>query len=113
MYFRSTIRRNPATGAIDSYYRLVESYRNETGRVCHRTLLNVGFLDGSIKIEELNQVRRILCKRYQEIKGGSELFDIKDDNPQKVIDFANKLWNELVEKNRIDICRTAGHWRKS
>ena len=103
MYFRSTIRRNPATGAIDSYYRLVESYRNETGRVCHRTLLNVGFLDGSIKIEELNQVRRILCKRYQEIKGGSELFDIKDDNPQKVIDFANKLWNELVEKNRIDI----------
>ena len=71
MYFRSTIRRNPATGQIDSYYRLVESYRNETDRVCHRTLLNVGFLDGSINIDELNQVRRIICKRYQEIKGGN------------------------------------------
>jgi len=46
----------------------VESYRNETDRVCHRTLLNVGFLDGSINIDELNQVRRIICKRYQDIK---------------------------------------------
>ena len=65
MYFRSTIRRNPATDQIDSYYRLVESYRNETGRVCHRTLLNVGFLNGAINVDELNQVRRIICKRYR------------------------------------------------
>jgi hypothetical protein len=77
MYFRSTIRRNPATGEIDSYYRLVESYRNETGRVCHRTLLNVGFLNGTINIDELNQVRRMICKHFQEI-GGNELFDIED-----------------------------------
>jgi len=103
MYFRSSIRRNPATGEIDSYYRLIESYRNETDRVCHRTLLNVGFLDGLVTIDELNQVRRIICKRYQDINGGSELFDIQDNNPQKVIDFADKLWKELVEKNRIDI----------
>ena len=102
MYFRSTIRRNPATGQIDSYYRLVESYRNETGRVCHRTLLNVGFLEG-INIDELNQVRRIICKRYQDIKGGNELFDIEDNNPQKVIDLADEIWADLVSRNRIDI----------
>jgi len=103
MYFRSTIRRNPATGQIDSYYRLVESYRNETDRVCHRTLLNVGFLDGLFNMDELNQVRRIICQRYQAIKGGDELFDIQDNNPQKVLDLADKLWNALVEKNRIDL----------
>jgi len=103
MYFRSSLRRNPATDQLDSYYRLVESYRNETDRVCHRTLLNVGFLGGSINIDDLNQVRRIICKRYQEIKGGNELFDIQDNNPQKVIDLADKLWDELVEKSRIDI----------
>ena len=96
MYFRSTIRHNPATNPIDSYYRLVESYRNETDRVCHRTLLNVGFLGGTINVEDLNQVRRIICKRYQDIKGGNELFDIQYNNPQKVLDFADKLWNELV-----------------
>ena len=69
MYFRSSIRRNPATGQIDSYCRLVESYRNERDRVCHRTLLNVGFLTGLITVDELNQVRRIICKRYQDISG--------------------------------------------
>jgi len=103
MYFRSTIRHNPATGQIDSYYRLIESYRNGTGRVCHRTLLNVGFVNGRLNTDELNQVRRILCKRFQDIKGGGELFDIQDNNPQKIIDLADKLWNGLVEKNRIDI----------
>jgi hypothetical protein len=102
-WVKSTIRRNPATETIDSYYRLVESYRNETDRVCHRTLLNVGFLDGSIHIDELNQVRRLLCKRYQDIKGGDELFDIEENNPQKVLDLVDKLWDELVEKSRIDI----------
>lgn len=81
MYFRSTIRHNPATGQIDSYYRLIESYRNGTGRVCHRTLLNVGFVNGRLNTDELNQVRRILCKRFQDIKGGGELFDIQDNNP--------------------------------
>ena len=103
MYFKSSIRYNPAADQIDSYYRLVESYRNEEGRVCHRTLLNVGFLKSMISIDEMNQVRRIICKRYQDIKGGEELFDIKLDNPRKVIDLADKLWNDLVEKNRIDI----------
>ena len=97
------MRHNPATDQIDSYYRLVESYRNETDRVCHRTLLNVGFLNGTINIDELNQVRRILCKRYQDINGGNELFDIQYNNPQKVIDLADKLWKDLVERNRIDI----------
>ncbi|MCL2650674.1 MAG: hypothetical protein FWD60_06590 [Candidatus Azobacteroides sp.] len=52
MYFKSSIRHNPATGQIASYYRLVESYRNETDRVCHRTLLNVGFLGSLTNIDE-------------------------------------------------------------
>lgn len=103
MYFRSSIRHNPSTDQIESYYRLVESYRNETNRVCHRTLLNVGFLCGSVNAEELNQVRRIICKRYQDIKGGTELFEIEENNPQKVIDLADKLWRELIENHRIDI----------
>jgi len=103
MYFRSSIRHNPATEQIESYYRLVESYRNETDRVCHRTLLNVGFLGGSVNADELNQVRRIICKRYQDIKGGDELFEIEENNPQKITDLADKLWRELVENHRIDI----------
>ena len=48
MYFRFSLRHNPAKGKSDAYYRLIENYRNETDRVCHKTLLNVGFLDDTI-----------------------------------------------------------------
>ena len=54
MYFRFSLRHNPAKGKSDAYYRLIESYRNETDRVCHRTLLNVGFLDDLVDIDQLN-----------------------------------------------------------
>jgi hypothetical protein len=40
MYFKVSMRHNPAKGFIDGYYRLVESYRNAEDRICHRTMLN-------------------------------------------------------------------------
>ncbi len=45
MYFKTSGRINPATQQYDSYYRLVESYRNADGQVCHRTILNISFLN--------------------------------------------------------------------
>ena len=39
------MRNNPTSGHYQGYYRLVESYRNEDDRICHRTLLYVGFSD--------------------------------------------------------------------
>ena len=44
-YFKLSGRHNSATGKSGWYYRLVESYRNADDRVCHRTMLNVGFLE--------------------------------------------------------------------
>jgi hypothetical protein len=61
MYFKFSLRQNPATNQPDCYYRLVESYRNEYNRVCHRTLLNIGFVD--LEVETLNKIRRILQDR--------------------------------------------------
>lgn len=103
MYFKVSYRKNPETGKSEGYYRLIESYRNADNRVCHRTLLNVGFLDKEVDMDRLNQVRRILGKRYQDIVGGSELFDIKTDNPVVVNQLVEELWNRLVSENRIDI----------
>ena len=84
MYFRLSLRHNPAKGKSDAYYRLIESYRNETDRVCHRTLLNVGFLDDLVNIDQLNQIRRILCNRREEALVNAHLFDIEDNNEQIV-----------------------------
>ena len=65
MYFKASGRTNPGTKKYDSYYRLVESYRNETGQICHRTILNVGFLDDELTAEQLNVIARTLTDMYQ------------------------------------------------
>jgi hypothetical protein len=103
MYFRFSFRHNPAKGKIDAYYRLVESYRNQTDRVCHRTLLNIGFLDDLVNADQLNQIRRILCNRREEAQYKARLFEIKIDNEQIVNDLADTFWQRLVLENRIDI----------
>jgi hypothetical protein len=103
MFFKSTFRQNPATGRSESYYRIVESYRNETDRVCHRTLLNVGFIKDLVTIDQLNQVRRILVNRLEEAHGNPHLFAIEPDNAPIVNELADKYWNEMVTKNRIDV----------
>jgi hypothetical protein len=91
MYFRFSLRHNPAKGKSESYYRLIESYRNEKDRVCHRTLLNVGFLDDSVTTDQLNQVRRILCNRREEAPGNRQLFEIEKDNEATVNDLAEEF----------------------
>jgi hypothetical protein len=103
MYFRFSLRHNPGKGKSDAYYRLIESYRNEKDRVCHRTLLNVGFLDDAVTIEQPNQVRRILCNRREEAPGNQQLFEIEKDNDIIVNELADEFWHKLVWENRIDI----------
>ena len=98
MYFRFSLRHNPAKGKSDAYYRLIESYRNETDRVCHRTLLNVGFLDDMVNIDQLNQIRRILCNRREEALGNVHLFEIDNDNEQIVNDLADAFGTGLFQK---------------
>jgi len=58
------MRKNPDTGNHEGYYRLVESYRQSDGRVTHRTILNVGYLD-SIPVEKLNLIQKQLTKKIK------------------------------------------------
>ena len=103
MYFRFSLRHNPVKGKSDTYYRLIESYRNETDRVCHKTLLNVGFLDDVVNIDQLNQIRRILCNRREEALGNAHLFEIEKDNSDIVNELADTFWQRLISENRIDV----------
>lgn len=96
MYFKFSLRKNPATQEVESYFRLVESYRNEYNRVCHRTLLNIGFID--FEIETLNAVRHILQNRIQRTES---LFETPDELALK---WADHYWERLVKSNKIDVC---------
>jgi hypothetical protein len=65
MYFKASGRTNPKTKNHEGYYRLVESYRNSVGRICHRTILNVGFLEDPLTAEQLNIISRSLTELYE------------------------------------------------
>ena len=95
MYFKFSLRYN--NGKLDAYYRLVESYRNETGRVCHRTILNLGYISEQYTPEQLNQVARLLTARYERKQS---LFSTQD---AKVEEYAEALWKRIVEEKRLDL----------
>jgi hypothetical protein len=97
MYFKASGRTNPVTKKYDSYYRLVESYRNETGRICHRTILNVGFLDDDLTSEQLNVIARTLTDMYQRKQS---IFPQTDPLISK---WVTELWGKIVGGKRLDL----------
>lgn len=96
MYFKITLRKNPQTNNLCGYYRLVESYRNASNRVCHHTILNVGFLD-HLAPEQLNKIQKLLTHRAE---GKISLFEEPDFEAKKL---AEELWQRIVAEKRIDL----------
>ena len=97
MYFKFSLRYNKDKQQSDAYYRLVESYRNAEGRVCHRTILNIGFIDDDYSPEQLNQTARILTDRYEQKQ---PLFEPTDT---AVIELAETLWKRIIKDKRLDL----------
>lgn len=97
MYFKYSGRFNPKTQKHDWYLRLVESYRNAEDRICHRTLVNVGFPEEPVTAEQLNEIARGLNDRYEPKRS---LFKSTDE---LVIRWTDDLWSKLVEGNKLDL----------
>ncbi len=95
MYLKASFRHNPAINDIAAYYRLVESYRNEFDRVCHKTLLNIGFW-ADVTREQKDKVVDHLNERY---KNELALFEETD---LQVVEWVNRFWNEMIAKKTID-----------
>ena len=97
MYFKFSLRYNKDKQQSDAYYRLVESYRNAEGRVCHRTILNIGFIDDDYTADQLNQTATILTDRYEQKQS---LFEPTDP---AVIELADTLWQRIIKDKRLDL----------
>ncbi len=95
MYLKASFRPNPAISDIAAYYRLVESYRNESDRVCHKTLLNIGFWPDATK-EQKDKVVDHLNEKY---KNELALFEETDG---QVVEWVNRFWNEMIAGKTID-----------
>src|ERR1035437_1825312 len=100
MYFKVSGRHNPNTNKPGWYYRLVESYRNSDGRVCHRPMLNLGFLEG-LTTDQMNLIQKILTQRVQ--NANQVLFDIPISDDPIINQYVDEYYNRLVAEKRIDI----------
>jgi hypothetical protein len=101
MYFKVSIRVNPATDHPDGYYRLVESYRNFDGRVCHRTMLHIGFMTGA-RAEDLNRIQKLINHKCQ--FPDNELFRVEyEKEPPFVQKWFTELYARLINEKKIDV----------
>jgi hypothetical protein len=96
VYFKCSIRRHPETGSITGYYRLVESYRNADDRICHRTILNVGYMEDT-NVDQRNKIQKQLTDKYEHKQ---VLFEETDPLVRKYVE---ELWQRIIENKRLDI----------
>ncbi len=100
MYFKVSMRTNPRTDRYSGYYRLVESYRNSNDRVCHRTLLNAGYLD-ELNTDQLNLIQKILTVKISD--HGQPLLELPYTDDATVIQYVDEFYNRMVAEKRIDV----------
>jgi transposase len=98
VYFKSSTRKHPQTGKLIGYYRLVESYRNADNRVCHRTIVNVGFME-DVTAEQLNKIQKLLTERYERRQS---LFEQDQDDPT-VKKYVEELWQRIAASKKLDL----------
>ena len=94
------MRKNPETGIYSGYFRLVESYRNDKDRVCHRTILNAGYLD-ELTTDQLNTIQKILTTKAN--NNDQPLFDLPFTQDATVNQYVEKFYNRMVAEKRIDV----------
>lgn len=97
MFFKFSLRKHPQSGRLSGYYRLVESYRNADNRVCHRTILNVGFMEDASS-EQLNKIQKHLSDKYEQ---KTSLFDQEDDIVVK--QYVDDFWQRILSSQKLDI----------
>jgi len=100
MYFKVSMRTNPETGIYSGYYRLVESYRNTDNRVCHRTILNAGYLD-DLTTDQMNLIQKILTLKAS--NHDQPLFELPFTDDPTVILYVDKFYTRMVAEKRIDV----------
>ncbi|WPR73345.1 hypothetical protein [Algoriphagus sp. NG3] len=75
----------------------MESYRNADNRVCHRTILNVGFME-DVTPEQLNAIQKQLTQRYEHKQA---VFKAEED--PVVNQYVEEFWQRIVGSKKLDL----------
>ena len=103
----SSLRYNPKTQRDDWYYRIKESFRDLTGRVRSRIMLNVGFIEEAHSPEDIRDIGK--CLNYlHEHQGERDLFGCPfADYNEFVRSKAEEFWTAMVKNGSIDAVKSA------
>ena len=102
----SQLRYNPASGRDEFYYRIKESFRDLTGRVRSRIMLNVGFIDEEHRPEDIRDIGKCLTYLHEH-QGESNLFGSPLSHYNEFVQRkANEFWSEMVNNGSIDAVKT-------
>jgi hypothetical protein len=96
MFFKASCRRNPQTEKVESYYRLVESYRDANNYIRHRTIVTAGFID-HFSADELIFIQNKITDR---INGKPDLF--VQDCDASLLEYADELYHKALKDKKID-----------
>jgi hypothetical protein len=96
MYFKASCRRNPRTEKVESYYRLVESYRDANNYIRHRTIVTAGFID-HFTAEELNFIQKNISDRVN----GRPILMVQDSDTH-LLEYADELYRKAIKDKKID-----------
>ena len=106
MHFMSQLRYNPTSGRDEFYYRIKESFRDLTGRVRSRIMLNVGFIDEGHRPEDIRDIGKCLTYLHEH-QGESNLFVSPLSHYNEFVQRkANEFWSEMVNNGSIDAVKT-------
>ena len=75
----------------------MESYRIPDNRLCHRTILNVGFMEDTTP-EQLNRIKKHRTDKYEQ---KTALFNQEDDSEVKP--YVEDFWQSTLYSKKLDI----------
>jgi Transposase DDE domain len=96
MFFKASCRPNPQTGKVESYYRLVESYRDANNYIRHRTIVTAGFID-HFTADELIFIQKNISDRIN-----SKPILFVQDSDTHLLEYAEELYQKALKGKKID-----------
>lgn len=105
MHFMSQLRYNPMLQRDDWYYRIKESYRDLTGRVRSRVMLNVGFIKEEHRAEDIRDIGKCLTYLYEH-QGEADLFGSPLSRYNSfVLRKTEEYWAAMLREGSVDAVR--------
>lgn len=102
MHFISQRRYNPKLRRDDWYYRIKESFRDLTGHVRNRIMLNIGFIEEEHRPEDIRDIGK--CLTYiHEHQGEKDIFgNVMSSHNEFVRRKTEEFWTRMVNEGSVD-----------